>query len=308
MQGNNTITWRNHIWMTAILAGIASSFMITSEMSSTPNFLSILFFMSSALKTGLAVISAACAIIILVRHAFLKQRQNDLYQKICYACIFIIFVLAMLLVFCRIQKLDKRDSEVMQAVKLIGNTFGSLYVTIIRGTPMMVQGLIVYYAGFRLVRSLFPGMSVSQLNQIYSVFLASAVTVSLNTAAYITEILRGFVEAIEKGQTEAARSLGLIPWQTMMKVIFPQAIRNSIPAICNEFIININDTSVLNAVGMTELMFMTTTVAGTYYVYLETYMITAVIYLILTIALQAVMNFFAKRMDMPVQHGVPSSN
>lgn len=254
MQGNNTITWRNHIWMTAILAGIASSFMITSEMSSTPNFLSILFFMSSALKTGLAVISAACAIIILVRHAFLKQRQNDLYQKICYACIFIIFVLAvasdflsgtsvasqkglnflstmiyiirvnwktfyvgilhtleltlvgtivgfvlaMLLVFCRIQKPDKRDSEVMQVVKLIGNTFGSLYVTIIRGTPMMVQGLIVYYAGFRLVRSLFPGMSVSQLNQIYSVFLASAVTVSLNTAAYITEILRGFVEAIEK--------------------------------------------------------------------------------------------------------------
>lgn len=94
----------------------------------------------------------------------------------------------------------------------------------------------------------------------------------------------------------------------MMKVIFPQAIRNSIPAICNEFIINIKDTSVLNAVGMTELMFMTTTVAGTYYVYLETYMITAVIYLILTIALQAVMSFFAKRMDMPVQHGVPSSN
>lgn len=262
MQGNNTITWRNHIWMTAILAGIASSSMITSEMSSTPNLLSILFFMPSALKTGLTVISAACAITILVRHAFLKQRQNDLYQKICYACIFIIFVLAftdrivlavasdflsgtsaasqkglnflstmiyiirvnwktfyvgilhtlelalvgtivgfvlaMLLVFCRIQKPDKRDSEVMQAVKLIGNTFGSLYVTIIRGTPMMVQGLIVYYAGFRLVRSLFPGMSVSQLNQIYSVFLASAVTVSLNTAAYITEILRGFVEAIEK--------------------------------------------------------------------------------------------------------------
>ncbi|MGM9941196.1 MAG: amino acid ABC transporter permease [Bulleidia sp.] len=358
--------------MTAILAGIASSFMIASEMSSTPNLLSILFFIPTPAKTGLAVISAICAVLILVRHVILKQRQNDICQKICYACVSVIFalacvdrialsvasdfisasgassqkglnflstmfyiirvnwktfyvgilhtlelafvgtivgfILAILLVFCRIQKPDQRDSEAVQALKLIGNTFGSLYVTIIRGTPMMVQGLIVYYAGFRLVRSLFPGMSVSQLNQIYSVFLASAVTVSLNTAAYITEILRGSVEAIEKGQTEAARSLGLTPWQTMMKVIFPQAIRNSIPAICNEFIINIKDTSVLNAVGMTELMFMTTTVAGTYYVYLETYMITAVIYLILTIALQAVMNFFARRMDMPVSHGVPSSN
>ena len=218
------------------------------------------------------------------------------------------FVVAMLLVFLRIAKPDKRDPEWLQALKLTGNAFASFYVTIIRGTPMMVQGLIVYYAGFRLIRSILPGMSVSELNGIYSVFLASAITVSLNTAAYITEILRGSVEAIDKGQMEAARSLGLSTWQTMRKVIFPQAIRNSIPAICNEFIINIKDTSVLNAVGMTELMFMTTTVAGTYYVYLETYMITAIIYLILTICMQAIMNFFAKRMDMPVQHGVPSSN
>lgn len=218
------------------------------------------------------------------------------------------FVIAMLLVFCRISKADKRDSEFMQALKLTGNAFASFYVTIIRGTPMMVQGLIIYYAGFRFVRALFPNMSVSELNGIYSIFLASAVTVSLNTAAYITEILRGSVESIDKGQVEAARSLGLSNWQTMYKVIFPQAIRNSIPAICNEFIINIKDTSVLNAVGMTELMFMTTTVAGTYYVYLETYMITAVVYLVLTICMQALMNFVAKRMDMPVQHGVPSSN
>lgn len=218
------------------------------------------------------------------------------------------FAIALLLVFLRTTKPDKRDAEWIQALKLTGNAFASFYVTIIRGTPMMVQGLIIYYAGFRLIRSLFPGMSVSELNGIYSVFLASAITVSLNTAAYITEILRGSVEAIDKGQMEAARSLGLSSWQTMRKVIFPQAIRNSIPAICNEFIINIKDTSVLNAVGMTELMFMTTTVAGTYYVYLETYMITAVIYLILTVCMQAIMNFFAKRMDMPVQHGVPSSN
>lgn len=218
------------------------------------------------------------------------------------------FVIAMLLVFCRIAKPDKRDSEFIQSIKLLGNTFSSFYVTIIRGTPMMVQALIIYYAGFRLIRAIFPAMTVSELNGIYSVFLASSITVSLNTAAYITEILRGSVEAIDKGQMEAARSLGLSTWQAMKKVIFPQAIRNSIPAICNEFIINIKDTSVLNVVGMTELMFMTTTVSGTYYVFLETYMITAIVYLFLTVCLQAIMNFFARKMDMPVQHGVPSSN
>lgn len=218
------------------------------------------------------------------------------------------FLIALLLVFCRIQKPDKRDKEFIQALKLFGNQFATFYVTIIRGTPMMVQGLIVYYAGFRIFRALFPNMTVSELNGIYSVFLASAITVSLNTAAYICEVIRGSVEAIDKGQNEAARSLGLTSWQTLRKVVFPQAIRNSIPAICNEFIINIKDTSVMNVVGMSELMFMTTTIAGTYYIYLETYMITAIIYLILTIALQAIMNIFAKKMDLAVQHGVPSSN
>lgn len=371
MQGKNKITWLDHLWAAAVLAGIAAALMIEAEMSAAPNLISILFFIPDTVKWAMMIVSVVLSVLILVRHAFL-HKQDDTIEKVLMiavtalfavavtdrvilavisdfmtaasapsqkglgflATMFYIvrkniktfyvgilhtlelalvgtvvgFAMAMLLVFCRIQKTDKRDSQLMQAIKLIGNTFGSFYVTIIRGTPMMVQGLIIYYAGFRLVRGIFPTMSISQLNQIYSVFMASAVTVSLNTAAYITEILRGSVEAIDKGQTEAARSLGLTPWQTMMKVVFPQAIRNSIPAICNEFIINIKDTSVMNAVGMTELMFMTTTIAGTYYVYLETYMIAAVIYLVLTIVLQAGMNVVAKRMDMPVQHGVPSSN
>ncbi|MDO4197814.1 MAG: amino acid ABC transporter permease [Erysipelotrichaceae bacterium] len=218
------------------------------------------------------------------------------------------FILALLMVFLRIQNPTERDSEIVQVLKMIGSGFTRIYVTIIRGTPMMVQGLIIYQAGFSIAKALFPTYTITQINGIYSVFLASAITVSLNTCAYILEILRGAVEAIDKGQSEAARSLGLSAWQTMMNVVFPQAVKNSIPAICNEFIINIKDTSVLNVIGMFELMFATTTIAGTYYVYLETYMNTAIIYLVLTIGLQALMNVIAKKLDMPVQHGVPSSN
>lgn len=369
---NQKITWKNHIWALAIIAGCVASALTYSYLTSKINLLCMMFFMPQILVQGFVFLPVITSIYIFIKHVFLHNKKRNTIETICYVINFALFlfaftdriilgavsdivvsnlaasqkglnffatmsyilthnwktfytgiihtlqlafvgtivgfIVAMLLVFLRIAKPDKRDAEWLQALKLIGNAFASLYVTVIRGTPMMVQGLIVYYAGFRLIRSFFPGMSVSELNGIYSVFLASAITVSLNTAAYITEILRGSVEAIDKGQMEAARSLGLSTWQTMRKVIFPQAIRNSIPAICNEFIINIKDTSVLNAVGMTELMFMTTTVAGTYYVYLETYMITAVIYLILTICMQGIMNFFAKRMDMPVQHGVPSSN
>lgn len=366
------ITWKNHIWALGIFAGIIAALLMNSYFNSEVNLICILFFIPNVVNQILMYAGIVASIVLLVKHAIVKNDENNIVEIICLAVAFgcfaltfidrivlgaasdivnamnassqkdlnffstmvyilmnnlktfytgiihtlelalvgtvIGFVLAMLLVFARIAKPDKRDSQFVQALKLTGNTFVSFYVTIIRGTPMMVQGLIIYYAGFRLLRTIMPNMTVSELNGIYSVFLASAVTVSLNTAAYITEILRGSVEAIDKGQTEAARSLGLSTWQTMIKVVFPQAIKNSIPAICNEFIINIKDTSVLNAVGMTELMFMTTTVAGTYYVYLETYMITAVIYFILTILLQSLMNVVAKKMDMPEQHGVPSSN
>ncbi len=218
------------------------------------------------------------------------------------------FVLAIPLVFCRIQSATERDSKIMQSIKLIGNSFANVYITIIRGTPMMVQSLIIYYGGFNVVTALMPYKSVTELRGIYTVLLASAITVTLNTAAYISEILRGGIESLDKGQTEAARSLGMTPWQTMIEVVFPQALRNSIPAICNEFIINIKDTSVLNVLGMFELMFATSTIAGTYYKSLEIYYVEAIIYLVLTLGLQALMNWIAGKLDMPQSHNLPSSN
>lgn len=218
------------------------------------------------------------------------------------------FILAILLVFMRIQEPNPRDSENMQLLKLIGSTFVKLYVTVIRGTPMMVQVFIIYYGGFNVVRWLFPTYSIAQLNGIYGFFTAGLVTVTLNTTAYIEEILRGGIESIDKGQTEASRSLGLNAWQTMMKVVFPQAVKNSIPSIGNEFIINIKDTSVLNVIGVFELMFATTTTASTYYQYLPTYVIAAIIYLCLTLVLTRVLDWIGKKLDAPANKGLPSSN
>lgn len=217
------------------------------------------------------------------------------------------FLLAILLVFMRTQTPDKRDGEKMQVLKLIGNTFSRLYITIIRGTPMMVQVLIIYYAGFGFFKSHFTDMSVKEINSIYSFFLAGLITVTLNTTAYIAETLRGGIESIDKGQTEAARSLGMTSWQTMMKVVFPQAVKNSIPAIGNEFIINIKDTSVLNVIGVFELMYATTTAANTYYVQLPAYLVSALIYLFLTLVLSKLLDLVSKKLDM-TSKPLPSSN
>ncbi|WP_146752392.1 amino acid ABC transporter permease [Actinomyces sp. Z16] len=158
-------------------------------------------------------------------------------------------------------------------------------MTIFRGTPMMVQAAIVYYAGFNIVRSAMPNASITEVNQRWSFFMAALLTVSLNSAAYLVEVLRGGVGALNRGQREAAVSLGFSNWQTMIKVIFPQAVRNSLPSIGNELVNNIKGTSVLTIIGYTELMFATSSVAGFYYKYLANYLTAAVIYLILTLSL-----------------------
>ena len=175
----------------------------------------------------------------------------------------IAFILSLLMVFLRIQEPDKRDKDSIKLLKIIANKFASFYIFVIRGTPMMVQSLILYNAVFSLFKR--TGMSVSEINRIWPLFLAGLVTVSLNSTAYLAEVLRGGIMAIDAGQMEASRSLGMTHWQAMIKVVFPQAIKNSIPAIGNEFIINIKDSSVLCVVGVSDLMFMTRSVAGTYH-------------------------------------------
>lgn len=215
------------------------------------------------------------------------------------------FVLALLMVFLRVQQGARQDSDNVRAVKGVGRGFAKLYITVIRGTPMMVQALIIYYAGFAAFKT--TGMTVTEINNVWSCFTSGLITVSLNSTAYLAEVLRGGIESIDAGQNEAARSLGMTNWQTMVKIIFPQAIKNSIPAIGNEFIINIKDSSVLSVIGCYDLMFATTSVVGIYYKALPVYCIAAVVYLILTCLSSLLMRTISKRMDEPVA-SLPSSN
>lgn len=230
----------------------------------------------------------------------------------------IAFVLALLMVFLRIQEPDKRDNDFVKFLKIVANKFSRFYIFVIRGTPMMVQSLILYNAVFGLFKR--TGMSVSDINRVWPLFLAGLVTISLNSTAYLAEVLRGGILAVDAGQMEAARSLGMTHWQAMRKVVFPQAIKNSLPAIGNEFIINIKDSSVLCVVGVSDLMFMTRSVAGIYYKGTECYLIAAIVYLILTYLSSLLLNAITKKLDTsadltdnkkqrkPASLGLPSSN
>jgi putative lysine transport system permease protein len=156
-----------------------------------------------------------------------------------------------------------------------------LYSTVIRGTPMMVQAMIFKYscqwAGLNW-NAVLPGVDVFD-----GWMVAGLIVITFNTAAYMGEVVLAGLNGVEKGQIEGARSLGLNNFQTMFLVALPQALKNSIPTIGNEWIVNIKDSSVLNVIGVSELYFMSGQAANKGYMFVPSYVILAVIYLILTL-------------------------
>lgn len=129
-------------------------------------------------------------------------------------------------------------------LQLIAN----IYIDIIRGTPLMVQTMIVFYGLAQVLRPI--GFSWSEIG---GAFTAGVVTLSLNAGAYMAEIIRGGIESVDRGQMEAARSLGLSYSKSMRKVILPQAFRTMLPSIINQFIISLKDTSLISIIGIREL-------------------------------------------------------
>ena len=218
----------------------------------------------------------------------------------------IAFFLALIMVFLRIQAIDRVDNDLTRFFKTVGRYFATFYSTVVRGTPMMVQGLLIYYAGFTVLRGF--GFDTTEANKIWSTFTAGLFTISLNSTAYMMEVLRGGIESIDAGQTEAARSLGLSQWQAMRKVVFPQGVKNSIPALTNELIINIKDSSVLSVIGVFDLMYATTTVAGVYYRQMEVYCVALAVYLVLTLVASRLLEAFGRRLGAEAPQSLPSSN
>ena len=212
----------------------------------------------------------------------------------------IAFFLALLLVFCRIQAVDRPDNDFVRFWKVVGAGFAKVYSTVVRGTPMMVQAMIIYYGILGIIRAT-GDFSGAELNQIWSPFNAGLVTVSLNSTAYMMEVLRGGIAAVDKGQMEAARSLGLSQWQAMLKVVFPQGIKNSIPGLSNELVINIKDSSVLSIISVFDLTFAARTIGGNYYEYFPAFLIAAAIYLVLTMMATWLLGRFARRFNVKTE-------
>lgn len=195
---------------------------------------------------------------------------------------------------------DKQRDPVWKRVLLkILHIFLRCYVELFRGTPMIVQAVFIYY-GLLQVFGIKMGM-----------WQAGFFIVSINTGAYMAEIIRGGIVSVDKGQFEAAHAIGMTHWQTMTTVVLPQAIRNILPSVGNELIVNIKDSSVLNVISVSELFFQAKSAAGTYYRYFEVYFIIAVIYLILTLSVSAILRAVEKKMDGPdnyVIHGSQSDS
>lgn len=180
-------------------------------------------------------------------------------------------------------KIDPFDSRLIRFFKRLGHGITRLYVWVFRGTPMMVQAVFLYYL-------LKPALG-------WSGFTAGMYIISINTGAYMAEIIRSGIQSIDVGQTEAAKSIGMTNRQTMLHIIFPQAIKNTFPAIGNQLIVNIKDSCMLNAIAVTELYFQATSIAGSSMRYIEVYMVTAMLYLALTTLATFILNWVERKIN-----------
>ena len=158
--------------------------------------------------------------------------------------------------------------------KLIRGLSGA-YIAIFRSTPLLVQLSIIYFGLFGVIS--IPRITVLGFVDI-SRFIPGVVALALNSSAYVAEIFRAGILAVDAGQMEAARSLGLSKWSSMKLVVLPQAIKNVLPALANEIITMVKESSICSMLGMAELMFAAKTVASSTYITLAPYTIAALIY------------------------------
>lgn len=195
------------------------------------------------------------------------------------------FLIGLVVAVVRTMPVSKNDPFIKKTLLKSLQVVLVAYIEVFRGTPMIVQAMVIFYG----------------VPQIFGVHLnvlgAAILIISINTGAYMAEIIRGGIVSVDTGQTEGALSIGMTHNQTMMSVVLPQAIRNIMPSIGNEFVINIKDSSVLNVISVTELYFMTKSAAGTYLKYFESFFITAIIYFILTFTVTRILRFVEKKMD-----------
>ena len=175
---------------------------------------------------------------------------------------------------------------VVRVFQKILNAVIAVYVEIFRGTPMMVQAMVIYW-----------GYAFATGGKTLPLTPSGIMIVSINTGAYMAEIVRGGIISIDKGQFEGASSIGMSHWQSMYSVILPQVLRNILPSVSNEFVINIKDTSVLNVIGVTELYYFAGIIKRQTFQTFQTYLVVCVLYFILTFTVTRLLRLAEKKLE-----------
>ena len=177
-------------------------------------------------------------------------------------------------------------NALLRTLHKILNAVIAVYVEIFRGTPMMVQAMVIYW-----------GYAFASGGSTLPLIPSGILIVSINTGAYMAEIVRGGIISIDRGQFEGAMSIGMTHAQTMFKVIIPQVMRNILPSVSNEFVINIKDTSVLNVIGVTELYYFAGIIKRQSFETFQTYLVVCVLYFILTFTVTRLLRFVERKLD-----------
>lgn len=188
------------------------------------------------------------------------------------------------------------EKGIRKPILKVVNGLLSVYIEFFRGTPMIVQAMVIYYGS-----ALAFEINVDRI-------AAALFIVSINTGAYMSEIVRGGIISIDKGQFEAAQAIGMNHFQAMINVVLPQVVRNILPATGNEFVINIKDTSVLNVISVSELFFQSKTVAGNNFRYFETFFITCILYFVMTFVITRILRYIEVKMDGPDNYMIMAGN
>ena len=228
---------------------------------------------------------------------FVKQWSNNGYKmflrgltttcEIAIIGLIIGIILGAIIAMIRVMPKYKRFPRILDKIC-------SVYVAFFRGTPILVQLIVLHYiikpvAGFKL-----------------DSIIEAIIVFGLNSGAYVSEIMRGGINSVDKGQMEAGRAVGLGYWTTMMKIVMPQAIKNIIPTLGNEFIAIIKDTSVVNIIAVDDLYRAFTMMGGSKYWYIIPYIMLAVCYIILVLIIAGLVKLVERIMSKSDKNAKPN--
>lgn len=183
----------------------------------------------------------------------------------------------------------------MSNVKIL-NWLANLYTNVVRGTPMLLQ-LFVWLYGFPAIGLRLSGLEFLGGTFGSREFITAVVALAINSGAYVSEVLRGGLESVDKGQVEAGRALGLSKGETMFSIIIPQAIRIVLPGLGNEFITMIKESSIVSTVGVFDVMYTSNIVQASTYSIFEPLIVVGIIYYILTYSLSSLMKYLERRLN-----------